>query len=195
MAVSYEGDTCIVQFDATPGLANPRGTLHGGMLATAMDISMGHLLQRTVGAGATVEMKVQYMAAVTDGPVRCTGSFLRRGPLHLLHAVARNRRGRRVRGARDGHLARVGETSLTRCRRARQWVRPNSLDQYFTVMPGLDPGIHGVGLVTSDEGLAPLHATRPSRRSWSAVVTRVKPWHDGKLLKALNLWRPGQPWA
>jgi uncharacterized protein (TIGR00369 family) len=79
MAVSYEGDACIVQFDATPGLANPRGTLHGGMLATAMDISMGHLLQRTAGAGATVEMKVQYMAAVTDGPVRCTGSFLRRG--------------------------------------------------------------------------------------------------------------------
>jgi uncharacterized protein (TIGR00369 family) len=78
-AVSYTDDRCIVRFEAVPPLFNPQGTLHGGILATAMDISMGHLLHRVDGAGATLEMKVQYLAAVTSGMVRCQGSFLRRG--------------------------------------------------------------------------------------------------------------------
>ena len=79
MAVSYEGECCIVSFTATPALFNPQGSLHGGVLATAMDISMGHLLHHTAGAAATLEMKVQYMAPVTAGLVRCEASFLRRG--------------------------------------------------------------------------------------------------------------------
>jgi uncharacterized protein (TIGR00369 family) len=77
--VSYTDETCIVAFDVMPGLFNPQGTLHGGILATAMDISMGHLLNRNDGPGATLEMKVQYLSAVTSGRVRCEGGFLRRG--------------------------------------------------------------------------------------------------------------------
>jgi uncharacterized protein (TIGR00369 family) len=77
--VSYTDETCIVAFDVMPGLFNPQGTLHGGILATAMDISMGHLLNRSDGPGATLEMKVQYLAPVATGRVRCEGSFLRRG--------------------------------------------------------------------------------------------------------------------
>jgi uncharacterized protein (TIGR00369 family) len=77
--VSYTEETCIVAFDVMPGLFNPQGSLHGGILATAMDISMGHLLNRVDGPGATLEMKVQYLAPVTAGQVRCEGSFLRRG--------------------------------------------------------------------------------------------------------------------
>lgn len=79
LAIAYEDDRCLVTFEAAPPLFNPQGTLHGGVLATAMDISMGHLLNRTVGAGATLEMKLQYLAPVTAGPVHCEGSFLRRG--------------------------------------------------------------------------------------------------------------------
>ena len=78
-SVSYTDETCIVAFDVMPGLFNPQGTLHGGILATAMDISMGHLLHRVDGAGATLEMKVQYLAPVGSGRVQCEGSFLRRG--------------------------------------------------------------------------------------------------------------------
>jgi len=78
-AVSYEGERCIVGFEAIPTLFNPQGTLHGGILATAMDVSMGHLLRHVDGAGATLEMKIQYLAPVTSGLVRCEGSFLRRG--------------------------------------------------------------------------------------------------------------------
>jgi uncharacterized protein (TIGR00369 family) len=77
--VSYTDTKCIVQFEAIPPLFNPQGTLHGGIIATAMDVSMGHLLKHADGAGATLEMKVQYLAAVTAGTVRCEGSFLRRG--------------------------------------------------------------------------------------------------------------------
>ena len=80
LEVSYEGDTrCIVRFEVVPPLLNPQGTLHGGVLATALDISMGHLLHHTMGAGTTLEMKVQYLAAASSGQVRCEGSFLRQG--------------------------------------------------------------------------------------------------------------------
>lgn len=77
--VSYAGETCVVTFEAVEPLFNPQGTLHGGVLATAMDISMGHLLHHIVGAGTTLEMKVQYLAPATGGLVRCEASFLRKG--------------------------------------------------------------------------------------------------------------------
>ena len=68
-----------MSFEAVPTLFNPQGTLHGGVLTTAMDISMGHLLHNVAGAGATLEMKVQFLGSVAGGLVRCEGSFLRRG--------------------------------------------------------------------------------------------------------------------
>jgi uncharacterized protein (TIGR00369 family) len=77
--VSYEGERCIVAFEAIEPMFNPQGTLHGGVLATAMDISMGHLLHHVDRAGATLEMKVQYLAPITAGLVRCEATFLRRG--------------------------------------------------------------------------------------------------------------------
>jgi uncharacterized protein (TIGR00369 family) len=77
--VTYGEGTCTVAFMAEPVLFNPQGTLHGGVLATALDVSMGHLLHHTNGAGATLEMKIQYFAPVTVGQVLCTASFLRAG--------------------------------------------------------------------------------------------------------------------
>lgn len=77
--VSFEGERCIVEFEATRILFNPQGTLHGGILATAMDVSMGHLLQHTDGAGATLTMTVDFLAPAKAGLVRCEASFLRRG--------------------------------------------------------------------------------------------------------------------
>ncbi len=77
--VSYTDRTCIVTFEAAEPMFNPQGTLHGGVLATAMDISMGHLLHHAEGAGATLEMKIQYFATVTGGMVYCEASFLKKG--------------------------------------------------------------------------------------------------------------------
>jgi uncharacterized protein (TIGR00369 family) len=77
--VSFEDERCIVAFEATRALFNPQGTLHGGILATAMDVSMGHLLQHIDGAGATLTMTVQFLSPAKAGPVRCEASFLRHG--------------------------------------------------------------------------------------------------------------------
>jgi uncharacterized protein (TIGR00369 family) len=79
MTVSYEADACIVSLDVKPYMFNPQGTLHGGVLATALDISMGHLLKHQFDAGATLEMKIQYFAPVRSGLVTCRASFLKKG--------------------------------------------------------------------------------------------------------------------
>lgn len=79
MTVSYEDESCLVRFDVKPFMYNPQGSLHGGVLATALDISMGHLLKHQFGAGATLEMKVQYFAPARTGTVTCRASFLKKG--------------------------------------------------------------------------------------------------------------------
>jgi|SRR3954453_21998940 uncharacterized protein (TIGR00369 family) len=104
--VSYRGETCTVIFEAVETMFNPQGTLHGGILATAMDISMGHLLQHVAGAGTTLEMKVQYLAPVTGGLVRCESSFLRQGRgFFFLQSHARRS---------DGELAAHATSTWTR---------------------------------------------------------------------------------
>jgi uncharacterized protein (TIGR00369 family) len=58
---------------------NPQGGLHGGVIAFVLDISMGHLLYRRSGPGATLEMKVQYLSVARAGRLTCTARFLRHG--------------------------------------------------------------------------------------------------------------------
>ena len=80
LEISYPGDTCVITFRPAEFLFNPQGTLHGGVIATVMDISMGHLLHRAAGGpGATLEMKVQYLRPAGSGTLTCTGRFLRQG--------------------------------------------------------------------------------------------------------------------
>jgi uncharacterized protein (TIGR00369 family) len=77
--ITYPDEACEVAFDVADFMFNPQGTLHGGVLATALDISMGHLLNRRAGPGTTLEFKVQFLAPVRSGRVRCRGSALRLG--------------------------------------------------------------------------------------------------------------------
>jgi uncharacterized protein (TIGR00369 family) len=44
-----------------------------------MDVSMGHLLHRLRGPGATMEMKIQYIRPVRSGRVSATGRVLHLG--------------------------------------------------------------------------------------------------------------------
>ncbi len=78
-ALDAEKEVCRVSFPMSDMLKNPQGSLHGGVMATAMDISMGHLVNKVAGPGATIEMKVQYMRPVTEGKVTCEGRFTRKG--------------------------------------------------------------------------------------------------------------------
>ncbi len=48
---SYEDDLCIVTFEAKSPMFNPQGSLHGGIIATALDVSMGHLLHHKLALG------------------------------------------------------------------------------------------------------------------------------------------------
>ena len=68
-----------ITFDANEMLMNPQSSLHGGVIATVMDISMGHLLKKTVGEGATIEMKIQYLRPIREGKVTCEGRFIKKG--------------------------------------------------------------------------------------------------------------------
>jgi uncharacterized protein (TIGR00369 family) len=74
-----EKEVCRITFDVTDMLRNPQGVLHGGAMASVMDISMGHLVNKVAGPGATIEMKVQFMRPVSSGTVTCEGRFTRRG--------------------------------------------------------------------------------------------------------------------
>lgn len=78
-APDAEKDVCRITFPVTDLVRNPQGSLHGGAMATVMDISMGHLVKKVAGPGATIEIKVQYMRPVVSGIATCEGRFLRRG--------------------------------------------------------------------------------------------------------------------
>jgi uncharacterized protein (TIGR00369 family) len=79
LEVSYAEDICRVEMPVNDYKLNPQGTLHGGVTAFMMDISMGHLLNRHVGPGATLEMNIQYLKAARAGKVAAVGSFIRKG--------------------------------------------------------------------------------------------------------------------
>jgi uncharacterized protein (TIGR00369 family) len=75
----YTDDSCIIEMEVRDFMFNPQGSLHGGVVAMVMDISMGHLLKRKGGAGATLEMKTQFLKPVPVGRISVTGSWLHSG--------------------------------------------------------------------------------------------------------------------
>lgn len=78
--ISYRHEKCIIRFPVHDFLFNPQGSLHGGILATVMDISMGHLIHHELGhGGSTIEMKTQYLRAVSSGIATCSAKFNKRG--------------------------------------------------------------------------------------------------------------------
>lgn len=76
---AYRDDCCEIRFELQDFMCNPQGSLHGGVIATVMDISMGHLLNHVDGPGTTLEMKTQYVKAARSGALICKGEFTRRG--------------------------------------------------------------------------------------------------------------------
>lgn len=77
--ISYGEDSCIVKMPVLDFMYNPQGSLHGGIISTVLDISMGHLLTHAVGVGMTLEMRTQYLRPARSGVVHATASFLKKG--------------------------------------------------------------------------------------------------------------------
>ena len=77
--INFEPNKCIVSLKSVPPMFNPQGTLHGGIITTIMDISMGHLIKNEQSAGTTLELKVNFMSAIKHEKINCVGSFLKKG--------------------------------------------------------------------------------------------------------------------
>jgi acyl-CoA thioesterase len=80
LTVTYDDErqrTC-VELPFADFLRNPQGSLHGGVIATVMDISMGHLCHRYLSTAVTIEMQMRFFRPVS-GPSRCEGRLLRPG--------------------------------------------------------------------------------------------------------------------
>jgi uncharacterized protein (TIGR00369 family) len=79
LEIHYTSEECRITFDLQEFMLNPQGGLHGGVTAFVLDVAMGHLLNRSSGAGATLEMKVQYVKAPKSGRMTVLASFVRHG--------------------------------------------------------------------------------------------------------------------
>jgi len=87
--ISYDdaAEACHVRLPYAAHLGNPQGSVHGGIVATALDISMGHLCRRYLSTAVTVEMQVRFFRPLrTDG--HCTARVIRAGR-RLVHLESR----------------------------------------------------------------------------------------------------------
>lgn len=76
---SFEESTMVYRYETEPGMSNPLGKLHGGMIAAMMDTTMGALSFYMAGEKLTptITMKVDYVRPGIIGQpvyvgVRCT---------------------------------------------------------------------------------------------------------------------------
>lgn len=78
LQVSYGEGTCTVHIPTAEYMGNPQGSLHGGVIAMAADISMGHLCNAQASTAVTLDMDLKFLRPVR-GPARCEARFLKRG--------------------------------------------------------------------------------------------------------------------
>lgn len=89
--ISYPGETCRLEFDVREDLHNPRGVLQGGVISTALDVSMGHLVHHLAGSGATVDLNVQFHRPVSAGRLVCRAEVVSRtSSIWFMRATARS---------------------------------------------------------------------------------------------------------
>jgi len=77
-----------------PQLMNPHGTLHGGVMYSLADQSMGAAVYTKLEAGescATIEIKMVYIAAVREGTLDCETRVINKGRrVAVLESEVRN---------------------------------------------------------------------------------------------------------
>ena len=89
LRVEYHDDdqTTTVTLPYAEFLCNPQGSVHGGVLSTVMDISMGHLCHRYLSTAVTIEMQMRFFRPVT-GDCRAEGRLIRPGK-RIVHLESR----------------------------------------------------------------------------------------------------------
>jgi uncharacterized protein (TIGR00369 family) len=78
LSATYGPGTCRIDVPAEPLLYNPHGTLHGGIIALVIDVSMGHLLRNEGYPGVTVDLHTNFLRAVR-GPAAATATISKAG--------------------------------------------------------------------------------------------------------------------
>jgi uncharacterized protein (TIGR00369 family) len=80
----------VIEIDNRPDLANIRGALQGGLVATLIDIAAGRLAGNIVGANqnvTTADMNVHFLAPIVTGPARAEATVVRAGRRLIVMAV------------------------------------------------------------------------------------------------------------
>ena len=83
-----EGDVLICGFMADKRHGNKRGVVHGGMLATAFDVSLGNACWDAAGQrpSATVQLQIQYIGALQLGEFAIVRTEIMRATKSLVFA-------------------------------------------------------------------------------------------------------------
>ena len=72
----------LLAWEARPEHRNLQGLVHGGVLATLVDIAMGLAVRSVVGAGrrhVTIDLHVHYLRPTAPGRIEAVGTTLRVG--------------------------------------------------------------------------------------------------------------------
>lgn len=83
-------DTVIVDLHNRPDVANIRGALQGGLVATLIDVAAGRLAFALADAGhgvSTADMTIHYLAPIMTGPARAVASLVRKGRTSVVVGV------------------------------------------------------------------------------------------------------------
>lgn len=81
-AKDIAGGRAILTFLAGPQLANPMGTLHGGILCDVADAAMGMAFASTLAPDesfTTVELKINFLRPVWQARLNAEGNVVQRG--------------------------------------------------------------------------------------------------------------------
>ena len=108
----------VMEMDADARHANPMGTLHGGILCDLVDAAMGCAYASRLGEGetfTTLELKINFLRAVTSGTLTAEGVVLQRGrTIGLAECTVTDEQGRMVAKASSTCMTLRGERAQGR---------------------------------------------------------------------------------
>jgi uncharacterized protein (TIGR00369 family) len=88
--VEDSAERFVIEMDNAPDLANSRGALQGGLVATLIDCAAGRLAGHHVGGHqdvTTADMNVHFLAPVMKGPARAEATVVRAGKRLIVVSV------------------------------------------------------------------------------------------------------------
>ena len=91
--VDAPGVELAIELPITPRVANRMGGLHGGLIATLIDMVAGRLANQGIdgtGTAVTNVMNIHFLAPIVAGPARAEGKVLRRGQHSVVVSVEVN---------------------------------------------------------------------------------------------------------